>query len=284
MKVVKILGGLGNQMFQYAFYLALSHRYKSVKTDLSGYENYTLHNGFELTRVFGIHPPQASLFTVNLYSSHIRSWKYRKMRRVLMLKNTYKVEDIFFAFDKDILHNKKPMLYWGYWQNQEYFIDIEKKIRAEFRFKNPLNEDNSKYMQSIKSTTSVSVHIRRGDYLKDELLGGLCSLNYYKKAISKMSASLDAPVFYIFSDDLQWCKENLDLDDPKFYISGNDHNNSYIDMQLMSYCKHNIIANSSFSWWAAWLNENPNKIVIGPKKWTNNDDSNQIIPEQWIKL
>lgn len=284
MKIVKILGGLGNQMFQYAFYLALSQRHKSVKTDLSGYENYTLHNGFELTRVFGIHPPQAPMFIVNLYSPQTRSWIYRKLRRILMLKNAYKTEDNFFAFDQDILYNKKPMLYWGYWQNQGYFIDIEKKIRDEFKFNNLLNENNTTYMQSIKSTTSVSVHIRRGDYLKDELLGGLCSLDYYKKAISKMRASLDAPVFYIFSDDLHWCREHLDFDASKFYISGNDGENSHIDMQLMSSCKHNIIANSSFSWWAAWLNENPNKIVIGPEKWTNHHDSNQIIPEQWIKL
>lgn len=286
MKIVKILGGLGNQMFQYAFYLALKNKHKSVKVDLSGYQDYELHNGFELTRVFNLYPEKASLFQIKLYTPHYRSWFFRKLRRVGNLKNAYHEEEEYFAFDSKALDNPKAMLYWGYWQNQDYFMEIEQEIRRSFKFKTSLNETNEAYLKLITANNSVSIHIRRGDYLKDELLGGLCSINYYRKAIELITTLQDAPVFFIFSDDLQWCKDNLEFETKTqiFYISGNDGNNSYIDMQLMSYCQHNIIANSSFSWWAAWLNENPNKIIIGPEKWTNDNNSNHIIPEQWIRL
>lgn len=273
-------------MFQYAFYSALSKRHKTVKADLSGYKNYPLHNGFELEDIFNLNLKKTSPFILKLYDPAIRTWYIRKLRHVLQLKKVYEIENDPFLFDEVKLKAKGPKLYWGYWQNQSYFIDIEQEIRTAFKFKNELSETNENYLQHICRSNSISLHIRRGDYVGHESLGGLCSLNYYKEAIDIIEAKIENPSFFIFSDDMEWCKSNLPLPQKTVFVEGNKGPSSYVDMQLMSNCKHNIIANSSFSWWGAWLNENPNKIVIAPSKWINDDNYNDsdIIPKTWIKI
>ncbi|TKC55812.1 alpha-1,2-fucosyltransferase [Pedobacter hiemivivus] len=286
MKIVKFLGGLGNQMFQYAFYRALSKRHKTVKADLSGYSNYPLHNGFELEKIFNLDLKKASPFIIKLYDPTVRTWYIRKLRKILLLEKAYKAEKDPFLFDEEKLKDKGPKLYWGYWQNQKYFIDIEQELRANFQFKNEVSKTNENFLQQILRSNSISVHIRRGDYVGHESLGGLCDLAYYREAITIMRAKIKTPSFFIFSDDMEWCRKNLPLPENTTLIEGNNGLNSYIDMQLMSNCKHNIIANSSFSWWAAWLNQNPDKIVIAPKKWINDDNYNDsdIIPKTWLKI
>lgn len=286
MKIVRFLGGLGNQMFQYAFYVAQSNLHKTVKADLEGYKTYPLHNGFELESIFNLSVKKASPFIIKLYDPTVRTWHIRKLRRILNLKNAYESEKDPFLFEEDKLKNTGSKLYWGYWQNQRYFTAIEKQIRADFQFKNELSATNQKFLQHINQTNSVSVHIRRGDYIGHQSLGGICDLNYYKQALNSITAKTDNPTFFIFSDDVEWCKANLPSQTNNIFVEGNKGSRSYIDMQLMSNCKHNIIANSSFSWWAAWLNANQKKIVIAPAKWTNDKNYNDsdIIPESWIKL
>ncbi len=283
MKIVRFLGGLGNQMFQYTLYKALQNRFPNVKADLQGYKDYPLHNGFELEHIFDLKINKVSSFTSNLYYS--RKWTYRKLRRLLSLKNTYIEEKTLFSFDTSILNNQRTAYYWGYWQNFDYFKDIANQIKNDFQFKLPLSNENQQILEQINLKNSVSLHIRRGDYLKDPFLGGLCGPEYYKQAISYIQSNSASLSFFIFSDDIPWCTENLHLDDCTF-ISWNKGSSSYIDMQLMSACKHNVIANSSFSWWAAWLNPNPTKIVIGPKKWINDPDRNVIMsfPQNWISF
>lgn len=286
MKIVKFLGGLGNQMFQYAFYKALSKRHKTVKADLSGYKTYPLHNGFELENVFNLSLKKTSAFTLKLYDPAVRTWHIRKLRKILNLMKAYEIEKDPFLFDENKLKASGPKLYFGYWQNQRYFIDIEDEIKSKFQFKNNLSEKNEAYLHSIHQSNSISVHIRRGDYIGHESLGGLCSLNYYQTAIGIMEAKIENPLFFIFSDDMEWCKNNLPLPASTTFVAGNKGLNSYVDMQLMSNSKHNIIANSSFSWWAAWLNQNPDKIVIAPDKWINDDNYNDsdMIPKTWLKI
>lgn len=281
MKVVKILGGLGNQMFQYAFYLALANKFNSVKIDVSDFKNYELHNGLELENVFGIKLQKASRFIIQLLDPSYRAWSYRKLRRLLNLKNTLVVEQNFFSFDKDILNDPKSRIYWGYWQSSQYFEHITDKVRECFSFKKPLTGKNKDTMEMITASESVSIHIRRGDYVGHDLLGGICDLDYYKEAISIIENRVSNPNFFIFSNDIEWCEEHLNIKEAH-YISWNKSNDSYIDMQLMSLCKHNIIANSSFSWWGAWLNTNKNKMVVSPKKWTN-DSANTLALKEWIK-
>lgn len=283
MKIVRFLGGLGNQMFQYALYKSLQNKYPDVQADLQGYTNYSLHNGFELENIFDLKMNKVSPFKSNLYYS--KKWGYRKLRRLFGLKNTYITEKTLFSFDESILNNPKTTYYWGYWQNFNYFNDIASEIKKDFQFIAPSEKENKQVLDQIKLKNSVSIHIRRGDYLNDLLLGGLCGLDYYKQAIDYIQSSVASPSFFIFSDDIAWCTENLNLDDCTF-ISWNTGLSSYIDMQLMSACKHNIIANSSFSWWAAWLNPNPTKIVIGPKKWINDSDPDvsMSFPKNWISF
>ena len=138
-----------------------------------------------------------------------------------------------------------------------------------------MNEPNTQIFEKIEKTNTVSIHIRRGDYLKDKQRNNICNVEYYKLAIEKIKTYIEHPSFFVFSDDINWCKENFQNEEFNF-IDWNTGNNSFIDMQLMSNCKHNIIANSSFSWWAAWLNINSNKIIIGPMYWFDNITSNML--------
>ncbi|TCD12754.1 alpha-1,2-fucosyltransferase [Pedobacter frigidisoli] len=285
MKIVKILGGLGNQMFQYAFYLSMSNKFKNVKVDVNSFENYGLHNGFELEKIFDLKVNKASMLLVKIFDPSYNKWKYRKLRRIFGAKNAMLDEQNEFVFDQEILNNSKNFMYRGYWQNENYFIGISDKIKTAFTFKKPLKDENLSISEVIKNTNSVSLHVRRGDYVGHSLLGGICDLDYYKKAVNLVEETTANPTFFVFSNDIEWCKSHLKINNAH-YISWNKNEESYIDMQLMSICKHNIIANSSFSWWGAWLNKNPNKIVIAPKSWTNdsNYDDREVCPKNWIKI
>ena len=285
MKIVKFLGGLGNQMFQYAFYKSLSINSKNVKSDITGFQTYSLHNGFELENIFNISMNNANPFTINLYDKTYKTWHIRKLRRLLNLKRLYFEEREWSIYDENTLKDSKKVFYWGYWQNEKYFKNIEEQIRNDFIFKNILDSRNHLICEKIKNTNSVSIHIRRGDYVNHPLFGDICNEDYYVKAIKHIQLKVDNPEYFIFSNDISWCKKHLKLLDATF-IDWNIGKQNFIDMQLMSYCKHNVIANSSFSWWAAWLNNNENKMVFAPKKWRNdiNNTSIDILPEQWIKI
>ncbi len=285
MKIVKLLGGLGNQMFQYAFFLALSEKFKNVRLDISGFQTYELHNGLELTSIFNLPLPVASSFQIRLYDPAYRGWFIRKLRRLVGLKHVYYQEPVLFEFDAAVLNDPKKRLYWGYWQNENYFIHISDKIREAFRFIKPLTGKNLDLSLQIGHKESVSIHVRRGDYINHGLLGGICDLSYYEKAIQHIRSMVPNAHFIVFSNDIDWCKNNLNLSEADF-VSWNTGYNSYIDMQLMSLCKHNIIANSSFSWWGAWLNQHTDKIVIASEKWTN-DPAHQnckVYSENWLKI
>jgi len=285
MKIVRFLGGLGNQMFQYTLYKALKKRFPKVKADLYWFDGYNRHYGYELEKIFGIRISKASEFESVLYDIHNRRWIFRKLRRLLNLKKAYQEETDLFSFDPNILTDKNSAYYWGYWQNLNYFQDIEKEIRADFVFTTPSDSRNLQILERIRNSNSISIHVRRGDYLTDPLLGGLCELDYYENGVSHMQAHIKSPKYFVFSNDIPWCKNNLNISDCEF-ISWNDGEQSHIDMQLMAECKHNIIANSSFSWWAAWLNPNPKKIVIAPTKWVNDPTINTsgLIPNTWLSI
>ena len=178
----------------------------------------------------------------------------------------------------------------GYWQSPKYFNSIETLIRKEFTFQKPLDSKNLEILNLIKNTISVSIHIRRTDFqiINSNDIHGFCSLEYYDEAINYIHTNVLMSKFFIFSDDINWAKENLKVPMNSYFVSGNTGEKSYIDMQLMSNCNHNIIANSSFSWWGAWLNSNPKKIVIAPKKWFSDEKMNaqtdDLIPAEWIRM
>lgn len=289
MKIVRFLGGLGNQMFQYAFYKALEKQFDTVKADIREFKTYKLHNGFELENVFDIRLRHASALEVNLLDHRNRQWKYRKLRRLLFLKGEYYEEQTLFSYEASLFDDTRSKIYWGYWQHHLYVERVADQLRKDFTFPDLKPSKNLDLLNELEqSEQSVAIHVRRGDYLKDPYLRGLVNLDYFEKAISLIRSQVEKPIFYIFSDDILWCKENLPLSDNEAkFIDWNKGVESYRDMQLMSNCKHAIISNSSFSWWAAWLNVCPRKIIITPKIWHRFhkvQNVEQIHPEMWTRI
>lgn len=293
MIIANILGGLGNQMFQYAAARSLAHQTgQHFLLDITAFDNYKLHNGFELTRIFPIHN---HLLASNKDLFDMLGWQSNSVVRRLLYRQA-------FSFLRKKQFIKEPHFqYWegfncipqhayiqGYWQSYKYFQSIESIIRSDFIFKEPMSVENQKIANEIKNCCAVSLHIRRGDYVENPVTlskHGLCPLEYYQAAIQHISHLVKIPYFFVFSDDVSWVKSNLKIDLPHQFVDHNHSADSYNDMRLMSLCKHNIIANSSFSWWGAWLNSNTEKIVIAPKRWFANENNIQdLIPHDWISL
>ncbi|NTV98925.1 MAG: alpha-1,2-fucosyltransferase, partial [Chlorobiaceae bacterium] len=179
----------------------------------------------------------------------------------------------------------------GYWQSEKYFDAISRDIAREFRIITPLSPKSTETKKLIGSTESVSVHVRRGDYVAEDYRGrihGPLKISYYAEALDIIAQKKRSPHLFIFSDDIPWVKENLRFDFPARYVDHNDERSGFEDLHLMSLCRHNIIANSTFSWWGAWLNRNPTKIVIAPKQWfpdpKMNSLTSDLIPDSWIRL
>jgi hypothetical protein len=193
-----------------------------------------------------------------------------------------------FTFCSDILRVKDNCYLSGVWQSEKYFKDMENIIRKEFTLREDVTKKTEDWINKIETTHSVSIHIRRGDYISNKKTiqkHGVCPIEYYTKAVQFVSGKLQDPKFFVFSDDVEWAKNNLVINYQTYFVS--DINiPDYEEIIIMSKCKHNIIANSSFSWWGAWLNENKNKIVIAPKKWfsSNYTDTKDLIPQNWIRL
>lgn len=265
-----VSGGLGNQMFQYAFVLALRNRGHRVKLDVSLYNYAKMHNGYELERVFGIKEPLN-----NKWGLHLK-W----LRLLLKVKPKMIISDDPLFFDEYNLNYPKRYIS-GYWQDESYFKEIEDEIRKRFEFRN-IDNRNKAIAQEMRECNSVSVHIRRGDYVESGML--LLDDIFYSKAFEKIIEKVERPIFYIFSDDRQeaeaivskYCSEYKVID----WNKGED---SYKDMYLMSQCHHHIVANSSFSWWGAWLSDFNDTIVIAPKCWIHNNPSLCPQADGWIR-
>lgn len=290
MNIVRINCGLGNQMFQYAFYRMLKELDADTKLDISEFKYRKHHNGYELQKIFNIQADYASKKECNTLADVSKSL-WTELRRdffKIKLKTTGKAlseSDYSPHFNATLLQEKNAY-FMGYWQTEKYFKPIEGIIRKEFTFKKELDTSNLLVKEQILKTNSVSIHIRRGDYIKKSRvlnLGSVCTIDYFKQAISLMAEKTESPHFFVFSDDMPWVKENLRMENIT-YVDLNHEKDSYKDMQLMSLCQHNIITNSSFSWWGAWLNANPAKIVVAPNIWFRDVDMVDIIPTEWIKL
>ena len=292
MLISNIIGGLGNQMFQYAAVRALAlKKSQDLKVDLTDFSGDQVHHGFELNKLFNCNAEIASQNDV----SNILGWQAAKLAQRFLKKPQLKllrwksfVVEPYYHYWAGLNEIKNNAYLFGYWQSEKYFTDYADKIREDFTFRLPLSERNSDLANQISSVNSVSLHVRRGDYVTNvkNAFIGVCPLSYYEQAIELINSRIESPVFFVFSDDMTWVKSNLKLDAKTFMVHHNIGSESYNDMRLMSLCKHNIIANSSFSWWGAWLNTNSTKIVIAPKKWFANDqfDTSDLLPLGWIKI
>jgi hypothetical protein len=287
MDVVVFFNGLGNQMSQYSFFLQKKTLNKS--THFISFSHH--HNGMELDKLFNINL-KTSLLQKALYILFrilltdrliIRplSWAFKLINCKII------AEGYDYSFKRQYLMPSKGItFYYGGWHTEEYFSAIKDIIKSQFTFKTPDDPENVRYISEIRSGNSVSIHVRRGDYLNDaniNLFGDVCNRSYFEQAINLIKTKISEPHFFIFSNDFSWVKANLQTDNVT-YITANTDLNSWKDMYLMSICKHNIISNSTFSWWGAWLNNNSDKMVIAPSRFLKGDKSSDVYPEQWTKL
>lgn len=286
MVVVRLRGGLGNQMFQYATARAVALRNGAeLVLDARDFaydakRDYALKDFPIEARV----PRPEELPPDSKAGLRYAWWKFRARRggRLCREKGT--------AFEPRVLSLGGDAILHGYWQSERYFADHAETIRAELTPATPPSAENAACLKRIGSTRGVSVHVRRGDYVSDAKAQGIfASLkpDYYAEAAREMFRRLgQVPEFYVFSDDPDWAEAELKLPGPKTVVRHNDGRTAFEDLRLMSACRHHIIANSSFSWWGAWLNPSPDKIVIAPARWYGEaqKDNPDIVPDRWIRL
>lgn len=294
MIIIRMTGGLGNQMFQYALYLKLCSMGREVKFD--DITEYELDNARPVMLwAFGLTYPRADQEEINKITDGFLKLSHR-IRRKLFGRKSLEYEEKNCNYDPQVLQ-RDPAYLTGYFQSEKYFMDVEEQVRRAFTFSEGIwkgqDEEIRRKMQNflgqIQGCESVSVHVRRGDYLeKEEIYGGICTEAYYKSAIEYMQRKRKESRFFLFSNDPEWVREwvnaNYRGDNRFVIIEGTQEETGYLDLFLMSRCKNHIIANSSFSWWGAWLDENPRKRVIAPAKWANNQEFVDIYWEGMIKI
>ena len=299
MKIVNITGGLGNQMFQYAFAIALKTQFpkEEVLIDISHFHyifskkwgGINLHNGYEIDKVF----PNACLKRATPYQLMKVTWYMpnyllsRIIRKLLPPKKTeyiQKKEDIF-VYQPNAMNQIGDCYYEGNWESIRFFSECRDEVQRIFMHGQP-NDVNLEYIGQMKKEGSVAIHVRRGDYTSTPKWSGICTLDYYKKSIETILADGKRHDFYIFSNDIPWCVDNIKplLTGHKImFVTENKGKDSCWDMFLMTYCQDLIIANSSFSWWGAFLNNRGGR-VIAPSRWLNEDRKVEVWLDEWIKI
>lgn len=291
MILIKLQGGLGNQMFQYAFAAILAKKNGtrvfiegSIYINVEKKEGYTPRR-FELS-IFDNQYTFANKSEISLFDNLSITNRIKKKIKFNYPKRFIERE---FEYCPKADSLKSPVYLTGYFQSFKYFYGFEDYLRSLFIFPiEKLSQENLDLISILKNENTVAIHVRRGDYVTDphtNQFHGACSFEYYTKGILEITSKIENPTLVFFSDDSEWVKQNFDsLAFNKIFITHNNGINSWIDMYLMSICSHNIIANSSFSWWAAWLNNNPSQTVVAPQKWFQGIeiDINSIIPEEWI--
>ena len=282
MIVIKSFGGLGNQMFQYVFYRYLLLDNDDTYFDTSDFYIHNHHYGFELTKVFDLDFKKISNKELRTIRFDNSTFFYRLLYKIFnidIIKKTEFVEVLGTTFINRAKY-KKDIYFKGYWQNKKYLEQFDKDI---FIFKNNLVGKNLEMINKYKDKETVSIHIRACDYINNSTLGKVCDREYYSKAIDIIEKRVNNCTFIVFSDDIEYAKSIMSGKKVE-YVDWNKDEDSYKDMQLMSCCKHNIIANSTFSWWAAWINTNKNKIVIMPSIWNKTESYNPLIVDGWITI
>lgn len=315
MNIIRMTGGLGNQMFSYALYL----KFKSMGIDcmiddFSEYEGHDNRRPLFLQDAFGIEYPRVS---VDIYEEFTDSSMrfHKRLARKLRGRKSREYHEAGANYDPLVLKKDNAYL-TGYFQSDKYFADVKEEIFGTFTFTDKVEKEADRILTKSVQTARleqtpadasnnknlVSIHVRRGDYLEvSEVYGGICTDEYYRSGIKMIMDKVPDPVFLIFSNDDEWTENwaatlfgTLDTaghsDGPGYHhynyhvISETEESNGYIDMCIMSRCSHNIIANSSFSWWGAYLNKNPEKIVIAPQKWNNMTDQTDIYTDDMIRI
>lgn len=283
--IARLIGGLGNQLFQYAAARRISLRSGlPLKLDLGGFESYALRT-YRLG-AFRIAATRAASDEVLALRGPALG---PVLERLPLPRRRTHVKERHFHFDSRILAIRGPAYLAGYWQSERYFADVAENIRAEITVDAAPAGDNAETLRAIESGESVCVHVRRGDYVTNKRAQrrhGACSLEYYGEAVAGIRERVERPHYFVFSDDPAWARANLSFDGPVRFVDHNGPDHDFEDLRLMSRCRHHIIANSTFSWWGAWLARRAGQVVIAPKRWfaSGKHDARDVYPEAWLKL
>lgn len=290
MIITHLIGGLGNQLFQYAMARRIAYNNNvSLKLDISDFTSYKLRE-YRLDK-FNIVAEIATLEEIRRF----KKTRSKILSKLLLAYNSTKpvisrsyIRERFFYYDPDMGNIVNNVYLEGHWPSEKYFFDIKEILRQEFSLRYEMTDYHQDLKKQIINSNSVSIHIRRGDYVSNPVVNqvhGTCSMNYYYNAITLITDKIAHPHFYIFSDDPDWVKENFIIP-CSFTIVKNEVQRDYEDLLLMSMCKNHIIANSSFSWWGAWLNPREDKLVISPAKWYPGADydTRDLLPDSWITI
>lgn len=289
MIVMRLKGGLGNQMFQYALgrRLSIDHNTtlaletSSFKTDhLRVYRLDTFQISATASDQLPFFPTTGPKRRINTFLQFFRK---------LIGRPFDILKERSFDFDPSVLNCSVNAFLDGFWQSEQYFSTIRQTLINDFQPTQPLTGELAHIANAITQCNAVAIHVRRGDYVSDPTTTayhGVCSKQWYEQAAQYMKAKIPELQFFVFSDDFEWAKNNLSFDAPTTFIKPSPDGLECHDLYAMTLCKHNIIANSSFSWWGAWLNQHPNKIVIAPKQWfiAGPQTTDDLIPKSWIRL
>ncbi|MFA6473936.1 MAG: alpha-1,2-fucosyltransferase [Patescibacteria group bacterium] len=290
--IVKIHGGLGNQLFQYALGRCIQLTQNvPVAFDVSWYTK----TSNEIKRKYELDNFQTQVTPANPDAVKVLERFQRKPGLIGYVKSLFTADtkryaqDFGFAFNPSILQLQPPAYLDGYWQSEKYFSAIADTIRKELTLRNSATGKNAEALRAIQNVPTISIHVRRGDYVASKQTNafhGTASVEYYQTAIRKLQKIEPNATIYVFSDDQAWVKANLSFELSTVFVDWNSSDQAHEDLRLMAACRHNVIANSTFSWWGAWLGTHPEKHVIAPKRWfaNRNIDTRDIIPDHWEKL
>ena len=290
MIIVQLNGGFGNQLFQYAAGLCLAHNHKvEVKVDTT-----LLHQPDPVTgtkrkiEIFQLSNPPQEATVAELRDFLNQSVAKKLLEKSLPFYKRKVYKEKSNTFDDNFFKAGSHILLKGNRQSEKYFKTHEQHVRDAMQISSSAVAAVKSYAAEMRNITSISVHIRRGDYLTPVALEwlGLLPMAYYNTAIDTITSKIKGCKFFIFSDDIDWVKQNLEVTHEHEFVSGVISHNAIEDLYLMTQCRHNIIANSTFSWWGAWLNANANKVVIAPAKWYNKPglDTSDLLPNEWMRL
>lgn len=300
--VVELKGGLGNQLFQYATGRALAHRHGCrLVLDLSWFEQ--IDPGTTTPRAFSLAPfglpatLRGSGARGNSGTSASSAWLQRATRKVLALKagarrrlnGTTVYRERGFAFDAGLQAVQPPAELYGYWQSERYFEPVANLLRQEIGQPRVLGTASQRLLADIQAGEAICLHVRRGDYITNQhaaSLHGTCSPAYYAEALRRVAGGLTAPTVFVFSDDPAWVRGNLAFNVASVVVDANGPEDAHEDLWLMAACRHFVIANSSLSWWGAWLGSHADKRVVAPDRWFagGDQDTHDLLPAAWIRL
>lgn len=290
MIIVSLQGRLGNQMFGYALYRCLQKRGRDVYLDLACNRQHDEQKGIvaQIQYNLDLFHPEYRIADEKIVEEWLQDGRDRNLwkrweYRIFPGRCSYYQEKKTGTLDKRVFLLDDVYLA-GYWQSEKYFDRVKDEIREIYQFPDLFTRYQRSILNQIKNTNAVSLHIRRGDYLQSPEIYGTIDRRYYERAMHYLEERMEGIHYFLFTDDIDWAGQNYARKNITIIEDNDDLLANNLDMALMSACRHNIIANSSFSWWGAWLNRNPEKIVIAPKRWEVNAKMPDVWGEGWVKL